>query len=126
MAQTKLDELILKELHDEPSKRIASVLHYLIFHAGYVQLYHELRLSVEDDVGKFSELLSRAQREFFRLKEDDEHKKYVLREIWPSEDDIMIVQRHHAKVGKAYLQVLLGMAAGACLRCFEERKGGGE
>lgn len=119
-----MDESALKELHDEPSRRVASVIHYLVFHANYVQLYHELRLSIEDDVGKFSELLSRAQREFIRLKEDNEHKKYIQREAWPSKDDIMAVQRHHARVGKAYLQVLLGMAAGACPRCLEERRGG--
>ncbi|MEM4488613.1 MAG: hypothetical protein QXK88_07450 [Desulfurococcaceae archaeon] len=117
-----IDDSMLSELHDEASKAIASVLHYLIFHAKNVQLYHELRLSVGDDVSKFSELLSYAQREFYKLKDDEEHKSYIRSMRWPSENDVMVVQKHHAKVGKAYLQVLLGMASGACKKCLEEKK----
>jgi len=123
---TKIDESLLSELHDEASKAVASVLHYLIFHAKNVQLYHELRLSVGDDIGKFSELLSYAQRELYRLKDYEEHKSYVQNMRWPSENDIIAVQKHHAKVGKPYLQVLLGMAGGACRKCLEEKKEGGE
>ncbi|MEM1674844.1 MAG: hypothetical protein QXI56_08250 [Candidatus Bathyarchaeia archaeon] len=120
-----IDDSTLSELHDEASRAVASVLHYLIFHAKNVQLYHELRLSVGDDVGKFSELLSYAQRELYKLKDDEEHRSYIRNMRWPSENDMMIVQKHHAKVGKTYLQVLLGMASGACRRCLEEKKEGG-
>lgn len=126
ISRAKIDESALSELHDEASKAMASVLHYLIFHAKNVQLYHELRLSVGDDVGKFSELLSYAQRELYRLKDDEEHKSYVQNMRWPSENDIIVVQKHHAKVGKVYLQVLLGMAGGACRKCLEEKMEGGE
>lgn len=121
----KEDEV--KMLQDESTLRVARVLHYLIFHVGNVQLYHELRLSIGDDVGKFSELISRAQREFLRLKGEPEHKEYVGDLVWPELEDIKNVQRHHAMHGKAYIQLLLGMAAGACRRCFDERKSlGGE
>ncbi|MCR8453606.1 MAG: hypothetical protein NDP13_01280 [Crenarchaeota archaeon] len=119
-----IDESTLSELHDEASSTIARVLHYLIFHAKNVQLYHELRLSVGNDVGKFSELLSYAQRELYKLKDDEEHGPYVRNIRWPSENDMMVVQKHHAKFGKAYLQVLLGMVSGACKKCREEQKGG--
>lgn len=115
-------------LQDESSKRIASVLHYLIFHEPRdIQLYHELRLSVGNDTGKFSEILSRAQREFLKLKDDPEHVGYVVKLMWPNPEDIMNIQRHHAKYGKTYIQLLLGIVAGVCPRCIEERHSyGGE
>lgn len=119
----ELDETTLRSLQDESTRRAASMLHYLTYHAGYVQFYHELRLSVGDDVGKLSDLLSRAQRELVRLKDDDEHKEYVSKMRWPSADDIMTVQRHHAKFGKMYVQLLLGIAAGVCSRCISEKGG---
>lgn len=122
----KIDEAALSELHDDASKAVASALHYLIFHAKNVQLYHELRLSVGDEVGKFSEVLSYALRELYKLKDDEEHKVYIQKIMWPDENQVRTVQRHHAKFGRRYLQVLLGMAGGVCPRCLDEIKGGGE
>ncbi|RLG81072.1 MAG: hypothetical protein DRO40_10250 [Thermoprotei archaeon] len=113
----------IEELQDGATQRIASVLHYLIYHARYVQFYHELRLGVGDDVGKLSDLIGRAQREFIRLKEDEEHREYIMKMAWPGREDIMQVQRHHEKYGKKYLQILLGMTAGVCSRCLEEKGG---
>lgn len=112
----------VKILQDESSKRIASILHYLIFHEPRdIQLYHELRLGTGDDIGKFSEIISRVQREFLRLKDDPKHEKYVKGIMWPSIEDIMNAQRYHALYGKTYIQLLLGMAAGVCGKCIEER-----
>jgi len=116
----------IKEMQNDSSRNLADVLHYLIFHAGNVQLYHELRLSVRDDIGKFSEIISRAQREIPRLIKDENHKKYVSKMRWPNESDIEYVQRCHAKYGRKYIQILLGMAAGTCQRCWAEKEGGGE
>jgi hypothetical protein len=121
-----LKEDEIKEMQNDSSRNLADVLHYLIFHAGNVQLYHELRLSVGDDVGKFSEIISRAQREIPRLMRDEEHKSYISKMKWPNEGDIECVQKCHAKYGRKYIQVLLGMAAGTCQRCWDEKKGGGE
>ena len=114
----------IKELQDDSSRSVADVLHYLIFHARDVQLYHELRISVGDDVGKLSEIISRAQKEILRLKDDENHKDWIPRIKWPSENDIEYVQRHHVKYGRKYIQLLLGMAAGTCQRCWVEKEGG--
>jgi len=117
-------EAILKEVQDEATESIAGVFHYLIYHERLAQLYHELRLGVQDDVGKFSVIISRALRELYRLKDDREKGAEVQKLRWPSQKDIEKVQRHHERYGAKYLQILLGIAAGACPKCFEEKGGG--
>jgi hypothetical protein len=119
-----LKEEEIKEMQNDSSRNLAGVLHYLIFHARDVQLYHELRLSVGDDVGKFSEIISRAQREILRLEEDEDHKKWISKIRRPDENDIRNVQRFHAKYKKRYIQILLGLAAGVCERCLKEKEEG--
>lgn len=115
----------LNEMHTEATRNIAIIFHYLVHHARNVQFYHELRLSVGDDVGKFSELISRAQREFLRLKDSEEHRERIKEMKWPSEKDIEEAQKLHAKFGKKYIQIMLGIAAGACKWCFKEKEKGG-
>lgn len=110
----------IAEMQSEASRKIADVLHYLIYHDRQVGLFHELRLSTTD-LGRFSDVLARANKWIGRLARENSDVRKMVR---PSKEDIIEAQKLFAKYGQQYIRILLGLASHFCSICMRDLRGG--
>ena len=99
-------------INSESTTRLANLLHFIIYDAKIVQIFHRLRLNVkENDVGSFSEIIAIALKEYYKLKEDPNLKEAAGFPP-PTEEDVRKAQNFFLQYGKPYIRVLLARASG--------------
>ncbi|MBC7091873.1 MAG: hypothetical protein H5T50_08220 [Nitrososphaeria archaeon] len=99
-------------INDESTRRLANLLHFIIYDAKITQIFHRLRLGVkENDIGSFSEIIAIALKDYYRLKEDANLKEAASFSL-PNEEDIKKAQNFFLQYGRNYIKVLLARASG--------------
>ncbi|MEM2211356.1 MAG: hypothetical protein QXK35_06105 [Nitrososphaerales archaeon] len=113
--------MVIEYLEKESTLRLGRLLHFIIYHARWTQIFHKLRIGVKD-LMTFSETIALITKEFSRLKNDPELSSYAkeVTKNFPTDEDIKEAQSFYEKYGKEYLQVLLARAGGFCSKCREE------
>jgi len=99
------------------TRRLASVLHFLIIDERLSQYYHEFRYVREGDFQSFNQLIHRALKDIDRLRREGGSKVEAMRRdavLIPSMEDISEVNSLFKQFGKKYLALLLALACSYC------------
>jgi hypothetical protein len=111
---------MVEEISDPSTRRLAKLLHFVIYEGQNVQFFHRLRIGTKD-LGAFSELLALALKDYNRLRSsgDDEIKQAANFEA-PAEEDIRRAQELFSQ-DKNYVKILLARASAPCFkgRCWK-------
>jgi pyruvate kinase len=111
----KVEEMS-KLIDDISTKRLAYLLHFIIYEARNAQIFHRLRISV-NDVGAFSDVIAISLKDYNKLKEDEKLKEAALNaSSTPSEEDVRNAQKFFLQYGKDYTKILLARASAPCFK----------